>query len=88
MLAQSAVDRAFGGTGRRLTVEDVSAIGGELDERDGRVLVVDDGLQAVPGLGVPDAAQAVVAAGHDQRAVTVEVHLLKAQKKSESGRYS
>jgi hypothetical protein len=42
----------------------------------------------VPGLGVPDAAQAVVAAGHDQRAVTVEVHLLKAQKKSESGRYS
>ena len=50
------------------------AVGGELDERHGRVVVVDERLEAVARAGVPDPAQAVVAARHDQRAVAVEVH--------------
>ena len=53
--------------------QDVLAVGRELDEGHGRVVVVDEGLEALAGGGVPDPAQPVVAAGDDQAAVPVEV---------------
>ncbi|KOM33524.1 hypothetical protein LR48_Vigan01g308000 [Vigna angularis] len=54
--------------------EDELGVGGKLDKGDGRVLVVDKGLDAVASGGVPDSAEAVVAAGDDEGAVAVEVH--------------
>ncbi len=37
--------------------EDVLAVGGELDVGHGRVVVVDEGLEALAGLRVPDSAE-------------------------------
>ena len=51
----------------------IHTIWGELDEGDGRVVVVNERLKTLPGRGVPDAAEAVVARGHDETAVAVEV---------------
>ena len=51
----------------------IHTIGGELDEGDRRVVVVNERLKTLPGRGVPDAAEAVVARGHDEAAVAVEV---------------
>jgi len=53
--------------------ENELGVGGKLNKGDGRVLVVDEGLDAVAGGGVPDSAEAVVAAGDDEGAVAVEV---------------
>ena len=54
--------------------EDVLSVGRKLDERDRRVVVVDQGLEALAGGGVPDAAESVVAAGDNQRTVAIEVN--------------
>ncbi|KAE8010439.1 hypothetical protein FH972_006810 [Carpinus fangiana] len=48
-------------------------VGRELHERNGRVLVVDQGLHAMAGTGVPNPAQSIVAAGDDQGTVAIEV---------------
>ena len=52
----------------------VFAVGGELDEGDGRVVVVDQSFEALPGRRVPDSTEAVVAARDDEGTVTIEVH--------------
>ena len=49
-------------------------VGREFDEGNRRVVVVNERLKTLPGCGVPDAAEAVVAGGHDEAAVPVEVH--------------
>ena len=54
--------------------ENILAVGREFDERYGRIVVVDERLDARAGARVPNAAQAVVRGGHDERAVAVEVH--------------
>ena len=46
----------------------------EFDKADGRIIVVDQRFEALAGRRVPDPAQAVIAAGHDETAVPVEVH--------------
>ena len=42
--------------------EDVLSVGRKLDERDGRVVIVDQGLQTLAGGRVPNPAEAVVRA--------------------------
>lgn len=54
--------------------QDVFPIRRELDETHRRILVVDQRLQALSAGSIPDPAQTVVAAAHDQRTVPIEVH--------------
>ena len=61
--------------GSRRTDKDVAAIWRELGEGYWWVLVVDDGLEAVPRLGIPDPAQTIVATGHNKCSISIEIHL-------------
>lgn len=54
--------------------ENELGVGGKLDKGNRRVVVVDESLHTVAGGGVPDSAEAVVAAGDDEGAVAVEVN--------------
>jgi len=64
--------------------QDVFAVGGELDEGDGRVVVVDQGFEALPGRRVPDSTEAVVAARDDEGTVAIEVHCAHLKKKKKT----
>lgn len=54
--------------------ENVLAVGRELNERDGRIVVLDERLETLARGRVPNATQTIVAARDDERAVAVEVH--------------
>lgn len=54
--------------------QNVLAIGRELYKADGRIVVVDQGFQALSTGRVPYATEAVVAAAHDQRSVAIEMY--------------
>ena len=54
--------------------QDVLPVGRELDEGHRRVVVVDQGLEALAGCRVPNATKSVVTAGHDERTVSVEMN--------------
>ena len=54
--------------------EDEAAIWGEPHKGHRRVGFINQGFEALPAVAVPDPAQAIVAAGHNQGAVSVEVY--------------
>ena len=54
--------------------ENEAAIWGEPHEGHRRVGFINQGFEALPAAAVPDPAQAVIAAGHYQSTVSVEVH--------------
>lgn len=54
--------------------EDETAVWGEPHKGHRRVGFINQGFEALPAVAIPDAAQAIIAAGHYQSAVSVEVH--------------
>lgn len=54
--------------------EDEPAIGGEPDKGHRGVGLIYEGLEALPTVAVPDAAQAIIAARDYESAIPVEVH--------------
>ena len=54
--------------------QDVLAVWRELDEGHGRVVIVDQGLEALTGSRVPNPAKSVVTARNDERTIAIEMN--------------
>lgn len=54
--------------------QDVATIGGKFDKGHRGVGFIDQCFQALPAITVPNSTEPIIAAGHYERAISVEVH--------------